>query len=268
MKKITAVLIITLLCVSLCSCNSSLVTTIKGYLGQETVEKPAGYIETKENEFYVYDVFKKHIELLEYKGEEKDVIIPTELDGKPVTVIGDSCFYRNGSVETVIVPEGIEVIETAAFYCCSSLRRVSLPESCTSFGEKLFSWCEALESVKLPSGMTSVPDYAFNNCTSLAEIVWNTTVTHIGVRAFSFCEALNTVVLPESVTTIDSYAFYECGTLQSVVIPQGAQYASNAFEKCDNATVSGGIVMTENSEAPEESSVSEEASEEASQIIS
>lgn len=268
MKKITAVLIIALLCVSLCSCNSSLVTTIKGYLGQETVEKPAGYIETKENEFYVYDVFKKHIELIEYKGGEKDVVIPTELEGKPVTVIGDSCFYRNSSIETVIVPEGIEIIETAAFYCCTSLRRASLPESCVSFGEKLFSWCEALESIKLPSGMTSVPDYAFNNCTSLTEIIWNTTVTHIGVRAFSWCTSLNTVVLPESVATIASYAFYECGTLQTVIIPPAAEYASNAFEKCDNATVTGGNVMTENSDVSEDLSAPEEISEEISQTIS
>ena len=266
MKKITAVLLIALLCVSLCSCNSSLVTTIKGYLGQETVEKPAGYIETKENEFYVYDVFKKHIELIEYKGGEKDVVIPTELEGKPVTVIGDSCFYRNTSIETVIVPEGIEIIETAAFYCCTSLRRASLPESCVSFGEKLFSWCEALESIKLPSGMTSVPDYAFNNCTSLTEIIWNDNVTHIGVRAFSWCDSLNSVSLPESVQTIADYAFYYCGTLQSVIIPAGAEYAPNAFEKCDNATVSGGTVMGEKPETSAEAS--EEISEDVSQTIS
>ena len=266
MKKITAVLLIALLCVSLCSCNSSLVTTIKGYLGQETVEKPAGYIETKENEFYVYDVFKKHIELLEYKGTEKDVIVPTELDGKPVTVIGSSCFYRNESIQTVIVPEGIEIIENAAFYCCTSLRRASLPESCVSYGEKLFSWCESLESIKLPSGMTSVPDYAFNNCTSLTEIIWNDNVTHIGVRAFSWCDSLNSVVLPQSVQTIADYAFYYCGTLQSVIIPENAEYAPNAFEKCDNATITGGNVKSETSDvsvpAPEE------VSQEASQTIS
>ncbi|MBO7161803.1 MAG: leucine-rich repeat domain-containing protein [Clostridia bacterium] len=268
MKKITAVLIIALLCVSLCSCNSSLVTTIKGYLGQETVEKPAGYIETKENEFYVYDVFKKHIELLEYKGTEKDVVVPTELDGKPVTVIGDSCFYRNESVETVIVPEGIEVIETAAFYCCTSLRRASLPESCSSYGEKLFSWCTSLESIKLPSGMTSVPDYAFNNCTSLSEIIWNTTVTHIGVRAFSWCTSLNTVVLPENVQTVADYAFFNCGTLQSVIIPPETEYAPNAFEECDNATITGGTVMSETSDVSEDSPEPEEISQEVSQTIS
>ncbi len=266
MKRITVVLLVVLICVSLCSCDSSFIKTIKGYLGQETVEKPAGYIETKENELYTYDVFKKYIELTEYKGNEKDVVVPTELDGKPVTVIGSSCFYRNESIETVIVPEGIEIIENAAFYCCTSLRRASLPESCVSYGEKLFSWCESLESIRLPSGMTEIPDYAFNNCTSLTEVIWNSTVTHIGVRAFSWCDSLNSVSLPESVQTIADYAFYYCGTLQSVIIPAGAEYAPNAFEECDNATVSGGIVRGEKPEVSAETS--EEISEDVSQTIS
>ena len=111
-------------------------------------------------------------------------------------------------------------------------------------------------------------NHLFHKYTSLTEIIWNTTVTHIGVRAFSWCTSLNTVVLPESVATIASYAFYECGTLQTVIIPPAAEYASNAFEKCDNATVTGGNVMTETSDVSEDLSAPEEISEEISQTIS
>ncbi len=241
MKKIIALLITVSLCVTLCSCNSSIVTTIKGYLGQETVVKPEGYVETKENDLYVYDVFKTHITLIEYKGEETNVVTPVEIEGKPVTVIGSSCFYGNTSMVTLIVSEGVEIIENAAFYYCTSLKKARLPESCTAFGEKLFSWCTSLESITLPSGMKSVPDYGFNYCSALTEIVWNTTVTHIGIRAFSWCTSLTNLTLPQSVLTIDNYAFSNCGTLQSVTIPVNTVYPQNAFDMCDNATVSGGV---------------------------
>lgn len=266
MKKITAFLSVVLAAALLCSCNSSLVTTIKGYLGQDTVERPADYIETKENEFYVYDVYKKYIELVEYIGDETDVVIPTEIDGKPVTTIGSSCFYRNSTMETVVVPEGIGVIKNAAFYCCTALRRAKLPDSCVSYGEKLFSWCTALETITLPAGMTAIPDYAFNNCTSLSEIIWNSTVTHIGVRAFSWCDGLTEVVLPDSVEYVADYAFYDCGTLISVSVPEHTKYASNAFDSCDNAVISGGIIEIETSDTSDETSV--EAPEDASAAVS
>lgn len=252
MKKLTAALSVMLVCVLLCSCNSSLVTTIKGYLGYDTVERPADYLETKENEFYVYDVYKKYIELVEYIGDETDVVLPTEIDGKPVTTVGSSCFYGNDTMETLVVPDGIAVIENAAFYYCTSLRRARLPDSCTSYGEKLFSWCTALETITLPAGMTVIPDYAFNNCTSLSEVIWNSTVTHIGVRAFSWCDALTEVVLPETVEYVADYAFYDCGTLQSVSVPEHTKYAPNAFDSCDNAVVSGGVIEIETSDVSEE----------------
>lgn len=266
MKKIIALIGCALLCISLCSCNNSLVNTIKGYLGQSTEEKPSGYIETRQNELYEYDVFKKHVTLISYLGSEADVVIPTELDGKPVKIIGNSCFYGNTSIETVTVPEGIETIENAAFYYCPSLRRAKLPESCTFFGEKLFSWCTSLETVTLPESMTVIPDYAFNNCPALYEVVWNTTVTRIGVRAFSWCTSLTDITVPESVTEIADYAFYCCGTLQSVKLPQNAVYAETAFEGCDSVVISGGATentteTSEVSETPESSEVSETVSE-------
>lgn len=257
MKKLIALLTALLLCIPLCACNGSIITTVKGYLGQDTEEKPAGYIETKENDLYVYDVFKKYIEITEYKGTETDVVVPAEIDGKPVKVIGSLCFYREYTMETLVIPEGVETIENTAFYYCTALRRVKLPDSCVSYGERLFSWCTSLETVTIPAGMTSVPNYAFNSCTSLSEIVWNDSITDIGVRAFSFCTSLTEVTLPQSVQRVEDYAFYNCGTLQSVTIPDHTVYSPNAFEKCDNATVSGGIIMTETSDV---SDVSEEIS--------
>lgn len=262
MKKLTALLTVVLLCVALCSCSGGFVDTIKGYLGQDTEEKPAGYIETKENDLYVYDVFKKYIEITEYKGEEKDVVVPSEIDGKPVKVIGTLCFYRDYSVETLVIPEGVETIENTAFYYCTSLRRVKLPDSCTSYGERLFSWCTSLETITIPAGMTVIPRLAFNNCTSLSEIVWNDKITDIGVRAFSWCTSLTEIALPESVLTVDDYAFYNCGTLQSVTIPTHTVYSANAFEKCDNATLSGGIVKTEDEVSDVSSEISEPIAEE------
>ena len=261
MKRITALLLLAAVCVSMCSCGGSLVSTLKSYLGAADNKKPAGYIETVKTDEYEYDVYSDHVTLVEYLGNETEVLIPDTLGGKAVTVIGEYCFYENTVIETVAVPASVRSIETGAFYYCTSLRRVKLPSGCTSYGEKLFSWCTSLESVTIPAGMTVIPDYAFNNCTSLTEIIWGGNVTDIGVRSFSWCTSLVTLEIPEGVKAIGDYAFYNCGTLETVTLPgTPVTISDTAFEGCDKAAgipsgtdesvpgVSSGISDTETSE--------------------
>ena len=58
-----------------------------------------------------------------------DVIIPSTYRGKPVTGIGDFAFYGCSTIESVIIPESIESIGEGAFCLCSALESIVIPGS-------------------------------------------------------------------------------------------------------------------------------------------
>ncbi|MBE5747485.1 MAG: leucine-rich repeat domain-containing protein [Clostridiales bacterium] len=79
---------------------------------------------------------------------------------------------------------------TGAFYGCSSLTEIVIPEGVTSIGDGAFRGCTSLTSVVIPERVTSIGGYAFYGCSSLTEIV-----------------------IPEGVTNIGDYAVYGCTNL-------------------------------------------------------
>lgn len=80
-----------------------------------------------------------------------------------------------------------------AFYHCSSLTSITIPESVTSIGNNAFSGCSSLASITIPEGVTS-----------------------IGVSAFSSCSSLTSITIPESVTSIEWGVTHSCSSLKSV----------------------------------------------------
>ncbi len=130
-----------------------------------------------------------------------DVVIPASIDADPDNVM-----------RTYIVTS----IGEDAFYCCTSLASVTIPESVTSIGSGAFEDCTSLTSVTLSESVTSIGDYAFSGCTSLQSIAIPNSVTSIGSRAFSGCTSLASVTIPESVTSIRDYAFSGCTNLEKI----------------------------------------------------
>lgn len=90
--------------------------------------------------------------------------IPSEIDGKPVTALGDFAFYKLEQVEFVKVPDGVVSIGARAFARSSSLKGVELPEGLASIGEWAFFYCTSLESIGMKEGLTSISERAFWNC--------------------------------------------------------------------------------------------------------
>ena len=171
----------------------------------------------------------------EYNGSDKIVRIPDSYDGIPVTSIGCGSFQGKKTVETVIIPEGVEVLVSCTFRMCPSLKQVILPSTIREIGCESFCECGSLEQIVLPEGITEISMQCFGSCTSLESIVIPSTVKIIDAWAFDNCTSLKNVVIPTGVEEIWEYAFQRCDSLEEIVIPEGVwSIRECAFWGCHN----------------------------------
>ncbi len=166
-----------------------------------------------------------------------EIEIPDTHNNLPVTNIGCQAFYNCSSLESINIPESVTSIGDSAFSGCDSLTSISLPDNVTNIGAYAFSGCDSLTSVNIPDGVTSISDGAFYNCTSLLSVNIPDGVTSIGYEAFYECDSLTSITLPDSVTIIDKRAFAYCTSLANITIPDSvAIIADYAFYKCTSLT--------------------------------
>ncbi len=135
-------------------------------------------------------------------------------------------------------------IDEIAFYYCTSLTSIDIPNSITKIGSFAFGNCPVLTSIVVESGN---PRYdSRNNCKAIIETADNTliagckntiipnSVTVIGDYAFEGCYGLTNIVIPNSVTSIGNKAFYNCDGLTSINIPNSVTaIGKGVFENCD-----------------------------------
>ncbi len=131
----------------------------------------------------------------------------------------DCAFYGCSSLTSITIPNGVTSIGNATFSGCSSLMSITLPNSVTSIGNATFSGCSSLMSITLPNSVTSIGNATFYDCSSLTSITIGKGVTSIGEYAFRGCSSLTSITLPNSVTSIGNSAFYGCSSLTSIAIP-------------------------------------------------
>ena len=153
--------------------------------------------------------------------EDGKVVIPSKINGKPVTSIGEEAFSDCKSLTSVTIPDSVTSIGLSAFYYCTSLTSVTIPDSVTSIGEKAFSGCKSLTSITIPDSVTSIGQSAFSGCDGLTSITIPDGVTFIGNGAFYFCESLTSVTIPDSVTSIGEQAFDCCEKMTAISVDSG-----------------------------------------------
>ena len=154
-----------------------------------------------------------------------------------VTSIGDEAFYGCTSLTSVTIPNSVTSIGYMAFDGCSGLTSVTIPNSVTSIGERAFEDCTGLTFVTIPNSVTSIGDAAFYYCTGLTSVTIPNSVTSIGSNAFYNCTGLTSVTIPNSVTSIGSSAFCGCRALTSVTIGNSVTSIEDyAFAGCTGLT--------------------------------
>ena len=168
-----------------------------------------------------------------------------------VTSIKHHAFYGCSSLTSITIPESVTSIEDEAFYGCSSLTSITIPESVTSIGRSAFSGCRSLTSITIPEGVTSIGYGTFEDCRSLTaiNIPENSQLTSIGDRAFSNCSGLASITIPASVTSIGYGVLMGCSQLTTITVEEGnTEYDSrngcNAIIKTSNNTLVSGCSTT------------------------
>ncbi len=176
--------------------------------------------------------------LQEYHGNESTVIIP---DG--VRVIQYKAFRDKKKIRKVVFPDSlIEICGDkywgGAFEGCTSLASVSVPEGVREIGAKAFAGCKGLKKAELP-GIRIISKGAFSGCAHLKEVVFGSELNtvdgdwHNG--AFEYCGSLEEIDLPEGTVIINQEAFAECGSLRKVRIPTTMRKIGwRAFYSCSN----------------------------------
>ena len=160
------------------------------YYADKVYNAPNGFID---GDFIWYEN-EDRMTLVGYLGNATELTLPADYKGKSVTSIGSS-----------------------AFYGCSGLTSVEIPNSVTSIEEEAFYGCTGLTSIEIPNSVTSISDYTFHGCTGLTSIEIPNSVTSIGQSAFYGCTGLTSITIPNNLTSIGNQAFYDCTGLKKAI---------------------------------------------------
>ena len=113
---------------------------------------------------------------------------------------------------------GTKVIGDGAFWGCSEITGVTIPDSVTNIGDYAFYDCSGLTSVMIGNGVTSIGYSAFTNCSGLTSIEIPNSVMSIDYGAFAYCSGLTSVTIGNGVTSIGESAFSGCSRLTSIIV--------------------------------------------------
>ena len=178
-----------------------------------------------------------------YTSSDGNIVTPYKTDVFGANIISNN--YVNG--QGIISFDGpVTTIGDSAFYYCTSLTSVTIPDNVTTIGEGAFRDCTSLTSVTIGNRVTTIGNLTFYYCTSLTSVTIPDSVTTIEVLAFAYCTNLISITIPDSVTTIGSRTFYYCTSLTSVTIPDSVTSIGNAaFAYCTNLTEFNGKFASE-----------------------
>ena len=142
-----------------------------------------------------YTKYDTYVEISKCDKNAETVEIPAEIDGLPVTTIGGYAFYKCTSLTSVTIPDSVTSIGNYAFYECTSLTSVTIPDSVTTIESSAFSGCTSLTSINVSKQNL--------NYTSIDGILYDKEGTTL-----ICCPAGKTsVTIPDSVTTIGNWLF-------------------------------------------------------------
>lgn len=191
---------------------------------------------------YEYEVNAdgKSVSITDYNDEAStsDLVIPPVIDGKNVTAIRNNAFYGCSNLTEVTIPQTVTIIDEAAFMDCTNLKTVSIPDSVTIIGQLAFSDC-SLISLTIPANVSYIGPGALSRNRAMESIkvssknkVYdsrNNCNAVIETKSNTLVESCKKTVIPNTVVTIGHLAFYGC-SMSAMTIPASVKnIADSAF---------------------------------------
>ncbi|MCL2157556.1 MAG: leucine-rich repeat domain-containing protein [Methanobrevibacter sp.] len=147
--------------------------------------------------------------LIKYNGEDSEVEVPSG-----VTSIGVTAFLDKNTLSKIVLPEGVTELQSG-FMRCSNLETIILPNSLEIIPQMAFQGCISLKSLVLPKNLKSLGEMAFYDCKKLSSIEIPPMVETVDCAAFFGCESLETISYYKT-TKFTGEHFQGCGSLSLV----------------------------------------------------
>ncbi len=252
LKKLMVLMMISIMLMSVC---------VTPTLAAQVQSNPVGVQNETLATDFVYTVLSDGTaEIAGYIGSRGGVVIPSVIDGRKVTSIGNSAFFRNNSVSSVTIPSGVTKIGNYTFSYCDSLKKVTIPSSVTSIAQNAFInhpsdlviYCFN-ESAGFKFAEQNSIEYVRFKYRALGDDTAEITATHGDVAVVEFPETVDgltvvsigtsacmyssvtDVTIPDTVTKIGDYAFCWCSSLKSIKMPEKLTYLGDyAFGYCSS----------------------------------
>jgi hypothetical protein len=203
---------------------------------------------------FEYEIAENQVTITGYTGSDEHVVIPSEIEGLPVTELGRRAFEGNMQLKSFVLPDSLKRIGDHCFRLCENLEAIEIPAQVEKINDFAFAGCLRLSRITLPASVTEMGASVFNYCPELIEISVSEdnpnysnrdgvlfdkeqttlirypsnratveytipeTVKKMAPWAFDYCQNLETVVIPDGLTTIDPGAFAKCSSLQKIDI--------------------------------------------------
>ena len=154
-----------------------------------------------------------------------DIIVDAD---NPNYVVEDNVLYNKEKTVLMVAPKasgefqvlnGVTKIDDYAFYNCTQLTSVTIPDSVTMLDTGVFDGCTGLTSVDFSNNLTNIGNYVFQNCSNLQSVTIPQSVTSVGGSAFYGCKALESLVIPDSVTDMIGLQLGEDNSSLTVYCP-------------------------------------------------
>lgn len=158
---------------------------------------------------FEYTIDQDEVRLEAYTGSKEYVIVPGEIEGKPVTSMGDNVFYE------------------------TKVRCVSLPDSIREMGHHTFGGCTHLVYAYMPESLEVLSEATFESCFRLRDPGLNDGLKKIEYTAFWGNHYMTELYLPETLEEIDDNAFVLCDYLGYIIVPEENKY----FQGNDDITI-------------------------------
>ena len=217
----------------------------------------ANWVNEEDGIPYTYVILEDGtVEIRSYTGHRRYITIPDYIEGRIVSSIGVGAFAGQTRLREVNLPKYLVRIRDSAFYGCSNLIGMTIPDTVTEIGEKAFmdnvrmsavifgersqlrtigarafAGLGKLRSITLPSSLEVIYPYAFVNCFNLSTVTFsgNSHLHTIGNFTFQKCTNLKTITLPASLTTMNGSAFCGATSMQAFAVQDG----NNSFTAID-----------------------------------